>query len=121
MNVRGKVAVTLNNNKLLLVTGNTVGFPLLPPGGTTTGGTGSYIDSILVFSALVTTVGSTAISLADNTTGTVQIFPSQWAPTTTMMNTLQYQIFLGMTSEFGPWRLTLGGGVNVVAVGRFEK
>lgn len=121
-NVRGQVTVRQQNDRMLQLTGIQAGTCLMPPGGTTVSGTGSYIDSIVVFPVAITTVGSCLVQLSDQIgVGTVQLFPNLWAPTTTMMNPLQYQIFLGVTSQMGPWRISLAGGVGVTVIGRFEK
>lgn len=122
MIVRGQVAVTQNNEHSIQFTpaANT-GTAIMPPGGTTTSGTGSYLDSIIVELAVFTTVGSCVVAIGDGNTGTVTIFPNVIAGTTTLINQSFWQIFIGRTSRMGPWRLTTGGNCNIVANGTFAK
>ena len=120
--VTGKVSVSGSSDRLVQVSqAANVGTAIMPPGGTTTSGTGSYLDSLLITLNVLTTVGSCQVQLADNLAGTVTLFPNVVVGTTTLINQTTWQIFIGATSQLGPWRLTTGGNVTVTAIGRFVK
>lgn len=121
-NVRGEVRVMQNNLHRVSIVGANAGTVIMPPGGTTTGGTGSYLESLVIIPAVATTVGSCQVLLADfETTGTVIVFPTNIAGTTTQLFPPMTQVFIGGFSKFGPWRLTTGGNVIVTAIGNFQK
>lgn len=76
----------------------------------TTGATGDYLSGLLVVPA-TTTPGSISIldgstSISVFVTGTVTVVP--------------FFIPLGIFSVSGPWKVTTGGSVSVIAIGRFS-
>lgn len=118
-NIQGKVSISTGNLDLRRVVAGTTGAPLA---GTTTIGTGDYIDSIIVMMQ-VSGVGSCAVYLADGPAGagTVQVHGTLLAGTVGAAGDVgTKQIFLGLTSRFGPWRITTQAGVAVTAIGRFS-
>lgn len=75
------------------------------------GGTGDYLSHITI---VVGSTDANQVILADHTSGTFTIFGSVPGPGKTT-----YTVAVDAYSRFGPWRLSLGGGVNVLATGRF--
>lgn len=77
----------------------------------TVGAKGDYISHVV---AVVATAATAAITLIDGSTS-ISIFPnSPGAGVGT------YTIPLGLASQTGPWKITTGAGVSVVAVGLFS-
>jgi len=118
--VRGKVEISQGNCHALGVVAGTTAHPLLPTGGTTAGGTGSYLSHLIVMQQVFTTVGSCAIYIADNTRGTVQVHGTVIAGSAGLNADVSQRIIpLGLNSQFGPWRITTQASVSVTAVGKF--
>lgn len=117
--IRGNVTVRSDNQQLRAVVAGTTAHPLA---GTTTIGTGDYLDSIIVMTQVFGTIGSCAVYLSDGVTGTVLVHGTLLSGSVSNPAGDQgtKQIYLGVTSRFGPWRVTTQAGVAVTAIGRFS-
>lgn len=118
--IRGQVAVNSNNTSAQMVVAGTTGQIL----GRSTGsvpvtGTGDYLDTLVIQAVVFTTVGSCAVYISDSYLGTVQVFGTILAGTTTTIPAGTIVIPLGLTTKFGPWRVTTQAGVQALAIGRF--
>lgn len=124
--VRGQVSVTVANDRLIGIVAGTTAAPIMPPGGTAGPitnpvGTGDYIDSIILMAVTPNTVGSNAVYLADNGSGTVQIYGTLIAGSlNTASDSATKQIFLGVTSRNGRWRLSTQAGQFATVIGKFN-
>lgn len=119
--VRGEVSISQNNQHFQAVVASTTGHPLIPVGGTTTKGTGSYLSHLIVMQQVFTTVGSCAVDVGDGLTGTVRVHGNVIAGSAGLNADVSQRVIpLGIVSKFGPWRITTGGNVAVCAVGTFK-
>lgn len=73
------------------------------------GATGDYLDKIV---AIVATSATSTISIIDGSTS-ISLMAAN-----TPIGT--YVLPLGVLSATGPWKVTTGAGVSVIAVGRFS-
>lgn len=116
--IRGNVTVRADNQQMRAVVAGTTAHPLA---GTTTIGTGDYLDSIIVMTQVLGTIGSCAVYISDGVTGTVLVHGTLLAGSTAVpAGGGTQQIVLGVTSQFGPWRVTTQAHVAVTAIGRFS-
>jgi hypothetical protein len=120
--IRGKVNVSSDNFHAQGIVAGTSNV-LLGSHGTTQPamprGTGDYLSHLIVMQQVFTTVGSCSVYIADNLQGTTQVFGTVVAGTTTAIPSATVIVPLGLTSRFGPWRVTTQPGVSVTAVGKF--
>ena len=75
----------------------------------TNGAVGDYLHRII---AVVTTAATSTVSILDDTTS-ISLLPA-----TTVAGT--YSLELNLRSKEGPWKVTTGAGVSVIAVGIFS-
>lgn len=76
------------------------------------GGTGAKGDFISRAIITVVTAATSTVTLTDGTTGIVIMAAN------TAIGC--YSIELGMRAATGPWKITTGAGVTVIAVGQFS-
>ncbi len=76
------------------------------------GGTGAKGDFISRVIVTVVTAATSTVTLTDGTTG-IAIMTANTAIGC-------YSIELGMRAATGPWKITTGAGVTVIAVGQFS-
>lgn len=76
-----------------------------------TGAAGDYIDGIIL---VVATAATAATSILDGATS-ISIFPNSPGG-----GIGTYYVPLGLYSVSGPWKITTGAGVSVIAVGNFS-
>jgi hypothetical protein len=77
-----------------------------------TGGTGDYVQGLLVIPA-TTSPGS--VALLDGATS-ITVFTGGAGSVTSLV---PFYIPLGLTSVSGPWKVTTGASVSVIGSGRF--
>lgn len=76
-----------------------------------TGAKGDYLDKLIL---VVSTAATAATSILDGSTS-IAVFPNSPGG-----GIGTYEIPLGMLSVTGPWKVTTGAGVAVIAVGTFS-
>ena len=76
------------------------------------GGSGATGDTIIRLIVTVNTAATSTVTILDNATS-IAIMPATTA-------VCVYSIDLGVQSVSGPWKVTTGAGVTVVAVGNFS-
>ena len=76
-----------------------------------TGATGDYINGVV---CVVATAATSSVALLDGSTS-ISILPAAVGA-----GVGTYYIPLGLYSVTGPWKITTGAGVSVIAVGNFS-
>jgi hypothetical protein len=79
----------------------------------TTGAIGDYLNGLLIIPA---TTAAGAVSILDGSTS-IQVFAG--GGTTALTTLIPWFVPLGAKSTTGPWKVTTGANVSVIAVGSF--
>ncbi len=75
------------------------------------GAVGDFLDHIVVIPA---TLAAGSVNLLDGATS-YSVFV-----TGTLSNLVPFAVPFGMKSKFGPWKITTGADVSILAVGKFS-
>lgn len=80
-----------------------------------TGGNGDYIERVIIIPAVA---AAGVVTLLDGSTS-IPLFVG--GATTALPDLMPRSIYLGMRSVSGPWKITTGANVSVIAVGDFKE
>lgn len=90
-------------------------YEYVPPGATAQvlGTAGAMSDHLARLVVNVTTPATSSVSIQDGTDAAIVLVPA-----TTPVGA--YSIELGLKARIGPWKVTTGAGVSLIAVGQFS-
>lgn len=78
--------------------------------GFPTGKAGDYLECLI---CVVATAATSAVSITDGAGASISVLPNAVNAVGT------YQIWFTVASKAGPWKVTTGAGVSVIAIGTF--
>lgn len=74
------------------------------------GGPNDYLEGLL---CIVTTVATSQVQIKDGTGTAITVLPNN------VPGVGSYPVPIGVPSKDGPWKITTGAGVSVLAIGEF--